>query len=60
MSNTIKNELCNYGFYANLDGLDADICEKDCNKIGTKTFGYGDSSLYFCDEHHALVEKNQQ
>ena len=60
MNNIVRDYLCNYGFYAKEEELATDIYEKDCNKPGTKTFEYKGSDLMFCDEHHALVEKNQQ
>ena len=60
MSNTVKDELCNYGFYAKKEGLAMDLNEYDCTKLGTKTCIYEGSPLMFCDEHYPLVATKNQ
>jgi hypothetical protein len=60
ITNTIKPEICNYGVYAELEGLAEDKCEKGCEMLGTKTYDYHGSHLMFCDDHYPKVAMKQQ
>ena len=51
--NSLKEDPCNYGFYAEQMRLAADKYEFDCNKLGTRAY----EGLLFCDEHIHKVKK---
>ena len=50
-SNFVRDNQCDYGYYAYTIGLAANIQEKDCNNPGTNFF----QDLLFCDDHYPLV-----
>ena len=51
--NSMKDDPCNYGYFAAQIGLAEDKYVFDCNKVGTHAY----EGLFFCDEHYPKVKK---
>jgi len=49
MSNIVKDDSWNYGFYAKEEGLAEDLNEHGYTKLDRQTFDYTGSILYFCN-----------